>query len=163
MPFDGSCFKPQTRYTSFVDGRSFPSMGMRDLYDTGRRSHDSMARSQEPARRSEEPMTRGQQEADRFMRSMSQHANQTQYSCSSPPLTLSLGTGGVGSAVGAVVRLAVLAVVVAYALPHVLRPAPPVILSAQEFVTANLESAAAELVPPDVARSIDTFIGAMSR
>jgi hypothetical protein len=108
-------------------------------------------------------MTRVQQEADRFMRSMSQHANQAQYSCSSPPLTLSLGTGGVGSAVGAVVRLAVLAVVVAYALPHVLRPAPPVILSAREFVTANLGSAAAELVPPDVARSIDTFIGAMSR
>ena len=89
MPFDGSCFKPQTRYTSFVDGRSFPSMGMRDLYDTGRRSHDSMARSQEFARRSQEPMTRGQQEADRFMRSMSRHANQTHYSCSSPPLTLS--------------------------------------------------------------------------
>lgn len=60
-------------------------------------------------------------------------------------------------------RLAVLAVVVVYDLPHVLRPAPPVNLSAREFVTANLESAAAELVPPDVARSIDTFIGELSR
>jgi hypothetical protein len=163
MPFDGSGFKPQTPYTSFVDGRSFPSMGMRDLYDTGRRSHDSMARSQEFARRSQESMTRAQQEADRFMRSMSQHAKQTQFSYSSPPLTLSSGPGGVGSAVGAVVRLAVLAVVVVYALPHVLRPTPPVILSARQFVTANLESAAAELMPSDVARSIDTFIGAISR
>ena len=64
---------------------------------------------------------------------------------------------------GAVLRLAVLAVVVVYALPHVLRPTPPVILSARQFVTANLESAAAELMPSDVARSIDTFIGAISR
>ncbi len=161
MPFDGSGFKPQTRYTSFVDGRSFSSMGMRDLHDAARRSHDSMVRSQEFARRSQESMTRSQQETDRFMRSMSQHMKQTQYP--SPPVTLSSWTGGIGSAVGAVVRLAVLTVVVVYALPHVLRPTPPEILSARQFVTTSVESAAAELAPPDVARSIDAFIDAISR
>ncbi len=161
MPFDGSGFKPQTRYTSFVDGRSFSSMGMRDLHDAARRSHDTMVRSQDFARRSQESLTRSQQEADRFMRSMRQHMKQTQYS--SPPLSLSSRIGGGGSALGAVVRLAVLAVAVVYVLPHVLDPAPPQILSARQFVTASVESAAAELAPPDVARSINAFIDAISR
>jgi hypothetical protein len=40
----GSGFKPPTRYASFVDGRSFSSPGMRDGYDSMRRSHDSMMR-----------------------------------------------------------------------------------------------------------------------
>ena len=161
MPFDGSGFKPQTRYTSFVDGRSFSSMGMRDLHDAARRSHDVMVRSQEFARRSQKSMTHSQREADCFMRSMGQHMRQTQ--SSSPRLSLSPRMGGVGSAIGAIVRLAVLAVVVVYALPHVLRPTPPEILDARQFVTVSVESAASELAPPDVARSINSFVDAISR
>lgn len=119
-------------------------------------------RLQEFIKQSEKSMIRSQQEADRSQRSLREFAKRTQ--SSSPRAAHSPRTGGAGvSLLGVILRLAVLAVVVVYALPHVLRPTPPVILSARQFVTANLESAATELTPPDLARSIDAFIGAISR
>ena len=61
-----------------------------------------------------------------------------------------------------VARLAVFALVLVHVLPHVLRPTPPEILSARQFVTSFVESAGG-LAPPDVARSIEAFIRSISR
>jgi hypothetical protein len=137
MTFHGSGFKPPTRYSSFINGTSFSSPGMRDAYDSMRRWQDSNARSR--------------QESDRFMTSMRKHMERTQNF--SPRASFSPGTGGGrGSALGAIGRLAIFAVILIYVLPHVFRPTPPEILSARQVVTASVESAAAELAPQDVAR-----------
>jgi hypothetical protein len=146
-PTHGSGFKPPIRYSSFVNGTSFPSPGMRDAYDSMKRSQDSNARLR--------------QESDRFMTSMRRHMERAQ---SSPPrASFSARTGRArGSALGVVVRLGIFAMVLVYVLPHVLSAPPPELLDARPIVTASLKSAA-ELAPPDVASSIDAFIEEISR
>jgi hypothetical protein len=154
MTFDGT-----HRYTSFVNGTSFPTMGQRDHYDATKRSQEATRRSQEAMRRSQESARQSQD----FIRSMNRHASQARYSYSSPRRSFPAQIGGGVTALSVVMRIAVLAVVLVYALPHLLRPTPAAILTARQFVTASVESAAAELAPPDVARSINTFIDAISR
>ena len=61
-----------------------------------------------------------------------------------------------------VARLAVFALVLVYVLAHVLRPTPPEILSARQFVASFVESAGG-LAPRDVAGSIDAFNRSISR
>ncbi len=60
-------------------------------------------------------------------------------------------------------RLAISAILLVYVLPHVLQPTPEVILNARQFVSASIEDAAAEFASPDVARSIDQVVEAISR
>ncbi len=68
-----------------------------------------------------------------------------------------------GGAFAVTLRLAIWAVLLVYVLPYVLQPTPEVILNARQFVSASIEDAAAGLSSPDVARSIDQFIAAITR
>ena len=68
-----------------------------------------------------------------------------------------------GGAFALTLRLAIWAVLLVYVLPYVLKPTPEAILNARQIVSASIEDAAAEFASPDVARSIDQFIAAISR
>jgi hypothetical protein len=67
-----------------------------------------------------------------------------------------------GHALGVIVRIVIWAIVLVYVLPDILRPTPQAILNARKFVSEGVKGAA-ELAPPDVARSVDQVVNAISR